>query len=572
MNKNIVKELTKEGCIVAKEAAESLKESDVEAIRSLDSTPMYISEEMLKALRKKAPAQANGQEVERKPVPTANGGSTTEKVEDSQEVQGSVEKSTSSSLEESSEDFKEKDDSADTVEESTAEDEVEHEKLNNDVKPEENNEVKAGQQGNNFEEKSQNKGVKIMDDRDRRELKTKVEIMDEKEVSRDQKDVPEFLQYYNDRYDKMRKLLTHRMELQSATTVNRLERRDEGEKATTVGLVKSKYSTNSGKYIVELEDKTGTFKALVDEREGERIVPDEMIGVIGSMGGDIIYADSIVRADMPIPQGLNTTEQKVAAAYISDLHIGSKDTMHDKLNKFGDWLSSSDANRVGYLVIAGDVVEGVGTYPGQEEELEVKDIYKQYQMFEEWVERLPEDLQVIIGPGNHDITRLAEPQPKLPEKVFPTIKDYNNVHLVQNPQMVRLHGIESKGIKNLIYHGYSFDDHADQIQELREKGYEDPHHIMIDLLKRRHLAPTYGSNSLSPEGEDSLVIDEEPDVFVSGHFHSHSNESYKGVNVINSSTFQAQTDFQKRVGHEPDPGKVTIVDYKTRNTKVKKFI
>lgn len=545
MNKNIVKELTREGCIVAKEAAESLKESDVEVIRSLDSTPMYISESMLETLRQKTSQPSNGHKVKEKPVPTANGGSTIEKVESDH----------------------------DTESEPVDDKKVDTEQLNNDQKPENSEEKDNSRQGNNSQEVAQNKGVQIMDDRERKELRTKVEIVDEKDVSRSEKDVPEFLQYYNDRYDKMRKLLTRRMELQSATTINRLERRDEGEEATTVGLVKSKYQTNSGKYIVELEDKTGTFKALVDDREGERIVPDEMIGVIGSMGGDIIYADSIIRADMPIPQGLNTTEQKVSAAYISDLHIGSKDTRHDKLNKFGDWLSSSKANNIGYLVIAGDVVEGVGTYPGQEEELEVTDIYKQYQMFEEWVEeRIPEDLQVIIGPGNHDITRLAEPQPRLPDKAFPTIKDFNNVHLVQNPQTVRLHGIESKGIKNLMYHGYSFDDHADQIQELREKGYEDPHHIMIDLLKRRHLAPTYGSNSLSPEGEDSLVIDEEPDVFVSGHFHSHSNESYKGVNVINSSTFQEQTDFQKRVGHEPDPGKVTIVDYKTRNTRVKKFI
>jgi DNA polymerase II small subunit/DNA polymerase delta subunit B len=41
--------------------------------------------------------------------------------------------------------------------------------------------------------------------------------------------------------------------------------------------------------------------------------------------------------------------------------------------------------------------------------------------------------------------------------------------------------------------------------------------------------------------------------------------------VIASSTFQAQTDFQKRVGHEPDPGKVTIVNFGNRNTEVKQF-
>jgi DNA polymerase II small subunit len=122
-----------------------------------------------------------------------------------------------------------------------------------------------------------------------------------------------------------------------------------------------------------------------------------------------------------------------------------------------------------------------------------------------------------------------------------------------------------------MYHGYSFDDHVDRIQELRENAYDEPERVMIDLLKRRHLAPTYGDNMLSPEMEDQLVIEKEPDVMVSGHFHSHANTTYKGVNVINSSTFQAQTDFQKRMGHEPDPGKVTIVDYKTRKTQVKQF-
>jgi len=81
----------------------------------------------------------------------------------------------------------------------------------------------------------------------------------------------------------------------------------------------------------------------------------------------------------------------------------------------------------------------------------------------------------------------------------------------------------------------------------------------------------FGSNLIAPDGNDPMVIREEPDVFVAGHFHSHANSSYKGTNVICSSTFQAQTDFQKRVGHEPDPGKVTVLDYKTRNTEVKQF-
>ncbi len=542
MNKQALKQLTKEGCIVGKDAAEKITEEDIEAIKSLDTTPMYISEAMLSNLRKKS-SQPNGSSQAKPNVSTVS--------QKTPEPNGSEHASNGGVLVEKSAQGKKQ----------FQEDEEQENKGQNDV--EENSDKSR--------EKSSGK-VEIMDSGDRNDLRTKVEVMDPQEIEREKKDVPEFLKYYNNRYEKMKKLLMRRKELQSATTLNRLERRNEGEDASAIGLVKDKYSTNSGKWIVELEDKTTTFKALVDDREGERIVQDEVIGVIGSMGGDIIYANNVVRADLPIPQGVNTTEQEVEAAYISDLHMGSKDTMHDQLDKFAEWLGSKDASKVGYLVITGDLVEGVGVYPGQEDELKVNDIYNQYELFENWVEKIPERIQIIASPGNHDITRLEEPQPKLPEKVFPKIKDFKNFHRVQNPQMVRLHGIKSKGIKNLMYHGHSFDPHVDQIQDLREKAYEEPQHVMIDLLKRRHLAPTYGSNQMSPEKEDYLVIEEQPDVFVSGHFHSHCNESYKGVNVINSSSFQAQTDFQKRVGHEPDPGKVTLVNYKNRNTRVKKFV
>ncbi|MFP4038749.1 MAG: metallophosphoesterase [Candidatus Nanohaloarchaea archaeon] len=528
MNEEAVKELTKQGCMVERDAAEILNSDDVEQIKNLETTPMYVSKNMVEKLREKIEARP-----EQKQVMTASG----TEVEPERPKQKKEEPETQSQKKE----------------------EPEEEKASDEI------------YSNRSSHFSRSKTVKIKDSGSRDRKTTKVEVLDDRDITEGEKDVPEFLGAFNDRYDRMKKMLMRHREMKSATTINRLERRSEGEEATTIGLVKDKYSTRNGKYIVEIEDKTGTFKLLVGEREGDLIVPDEVIGAKGSMGGDIIYADSVVRPDLPIPQGTKTTEQQVKAAYISDLHIGSQDTLHKRLDRFADWLSTEDAKDVGYLVISGDLVEGVGVYPGQDEELEIADIYKQYQAFEQWFEKIPEDIQVIAGPGNHDITRLAEPQPRLDKNVFPSISDYNNFHRVQNPQMVRLHAVESKGIKNLMYHGYSFDQHADQIKELREKAYEQPEHLMIDLLKRRHLAPTFGSNLIAPDSKDPLIIEEEPDVFVAGHFHSHANSSYKGTNVICSSTFQAQTPFQKRVGHEPDPGKVTIVNYKTRNTEVKQF-
>ncbi|MFB6203059.1 MAG: metallophosphoesterase [Candidatus Nanohaloarchaea archaeon] len=565
MDEKALKELTKEGCIVGKEAAESLRDSDVEMIRDLDAPPLYLSAEMLENIRSAHSGGPSGSPNagSRGREPNGKASGATELQQDAGNGLKTVQKQDlgPGEEEEGGDDLSDGDEFSGEDDSSSGADGI-TEAGDEDLEREFEN------RSSYFDSEST---VEIRDDRDRTETRTKVEILDEADISREEKDVPEFLQYYNDRYDRMKDLLMRRMEMKSATTLNRLERRDEGEEAATIGLVKEKYSTNSGKYIVTLEDKTGTFKALVGDREGQMIVQDEVIGVSGRMGGDIIYADSVIRPDLPIPQGVKTTNEKVEAAFISDLHMGSVDTLHKRLDRFADWLGSEGADDIGYLVMPGDVVEGVGNYPGQEEELEVTDIYRQYEMFEEWVEKIPRDIQILIGPGNHDINRLAEPQPRLPEKVFPNISDFNNVHRVQNPQNVRLHGIRSKGIDVLMYHGYSFDEQIDQIKELRDKAYEDPSHVMIDLLKRRHLAPTYGSNLVSPEDKDHLVIDKEPDVFVAGHLHSHANATYKGVNVIASSTFQAQTDFQKRVGHEPDPGKVTILDLKTRNTEVKQF-
>jgi len=599
MEENAVKELTKQGCMVGREAAEELTEQDVELIRELDTTPMYISVGMVKKLRQKMSQEVStgsqkqvvktrpdgGTEVEQETSTVSSSDSVSEaQISEGQNntQENSMDEDVVVSKDGESDNGVEEAEVSETGEDKVSEpqekenedsqnqgldEDVDESKLNNDL--DEDEQEIYERKGNKF---SSDKTVRLRDSGRRDNLRTKVEVMDEAEINKSEKDVPEFLSYYNDRYDRMRKLLTRRTQLQSATTIKRLKNRDEGEQATTVGLVNDKYSTSSGKYIVEIEDKTGSFKVLAGERQGEMIVPDEIIGVQGNMGGDIIYANNIVRPDLPIPQGQTaTTDETVKGAYISDLHIGSQDTLHDRLDRFAEWLNTDAASDIGYLVIAGDLVEGVGIYPGQKEELEVADIYAQYEMFEDWVDKIPEDIQIIVGPGNHDITRLSEPQPKFQDKIFPRIKDYDNFHRVQNPQTVRLHGIESKGLKHLMYHGYSFDDHVDRIQELRENAYDEPDRVMIDLLKRRHLAPTYGSNQLSPEGIDHMVIEEEPDVMVSGHFHSHAVSSYKGVNVICSSTFQAQTDFQKRVGHEPDPGKVTLMNFKNRETEVKQF-
>ena len=90
------------------------------------------------------------------------------------------------------------------------------------------------------------------------------------------------------------------------------------------------------------------------------------------------------------------------------------------------------------------------------------------------------------------------------------------------------------------------------------------------LLKRRHLAPQFDSR-IVPGSEDQMIIDEIPDILHSGHVHSNGITNYRGVTIINSGTWQSQTDFQSLCGHEPTPSKLPILNMKTREVSILDF-
>ena len=68
-------------------------------------------------------------------------------------------------------------------------------------------------------------------------------------------------------------------------------------------------------------------------------------------------------------------------------------------------------------IIAGDAVDGIDSYPGQEADLSITDVWEQYAELSKSVNRIPTEIQTVIMPGNHDAVRLMEPQLPLPDKV-----------------------------------------------------------------------------------------------------------------------------------------------------------
>jgi DNA polymerase II small subunit len=339
-----------------------------------------------------------------------------------------------------------------------------------------------------------------------------------------------------------------------------------------VGMVSDVRSTASGHWIVELEDTTGVFPCLVmkdKEIAGlvDELLFDEVIAVDGTLSDDggILFVDAIHFPDVPRTYEPSTADRHVQAALISDVHVGSQEFMADAWQRFTSWLHTEEAERIEYLLIAGDMVEGVGVYPDQDEELDIVDIYDQYEAFAERLKDVPGDMEIVMIPGNHDAVRLAEPQPGFDE----TLRDIMSAHdarITGNPSLVTV-----EGVNVLMYHGVSLDEVIAELPE-DKASYDEPHKAMYQLLKKRHVAPQFGGHTrLAPEEQDYLVMDEVPDVFHTGHVHKLGWGKYRNVLAVNSGCWQAQTDFQKSVNIDPDAGFAPVLDLDTLEMTVHKF-
>ena len=343
---------------------------------------------------------------------------------------------------------------------------------------------------------------------------------------------------------------------------------DSQDSLSLILMVREIRSSKNGHKLIEFEDDTGTITILFSNknedlfREAGKLVKDEVIGVIANKSDDAHFAfgQQIINPGvLKVPE----KEMDFGIVFLSDVHIGSLTFLEDAFQKFVDWINcefgSEEQRRVAedikYLIIGGDIVDGIGVYPNQEKELAIKDITEQYNEAARFLGN------IRIAPGNHDASRVAEPQPAVPEEYAKALYELDNVEFISNPGVVSLDGINV-----LIYHGRSFDD---LVMAVKEFTHERNDLLMEELLQKRHMAPIYGERTpLASELEDYLVIEEVPDVFHTGHVHINTYKKFKGIHLINSGTFQTQTEFQKIYNIEPTPAEVPIL-HKGRYKKYK---
>ncbi|MFQ5800244.1 MAG: DNA-directed DNA polymerase II small subunit [Candidatus Hydrothermarchaeales archaeon] len=413
------------------------------------------------------------------------------------------------------------------------------------------------------------------------EYEGEIEVKDLSKNSPGKGGLERFVEHFNSRYEKGVKVFRERKHLIESLTVGQVLESGGNSEVRVIGLVDDMRKSRKGNIIITLEDPTGTIPVVILNKDRElvelskTIVLDDVVcveGVTGSREGGIIIAKDVSLPDVPFAKSSKRGEVPLAIALISDIHIGSYEFMEKEFLRFIKWLNCEIgtqkqrelAESVKYLVVAGDLVDGVGIYPGQIDDLVIKDIYEQYRRLSQLFELVPNHIEIIITPGNHDATRQAEPQPAIFEEFAPDFYTNPMIHMIGNPCYTTLHGTSI-----LIYHGRSMDDIISTIPGM---SYSRPEKAMLELLKKRQLVPIFGEKvPVSPSNVDSLFIDEIPDILHSGHAHSTGVLNYRGVTIINSGAFQSQTEYQKRLNMHPDPGKVPVFDLKTKNTTIMKF-
>ncbi|MFX1559445.1 MAG: DNA-directed DNA polymerase II small subunit [Promethearchaeota archaeon] len=414
--------------------------------------------------------------------------------------------------------------------------------------------------------------------------------------------VEDFLALFRDRFNRIKQIYMSRIDTQNAVSPHVAKLRKDPAKQrkamtregmrtarrTTqivLGIVKNRSISQSRNVIIELEDEDESIICIIpatrDGLKGQQLsekanslLLDEITCISGFVDEDArMIADDVIFPDIPTARDVGRAKRDVYATFISDIHCGSKEFLEDEFDKFIDWMNGRDVDeedkalvkQIRYLFIAGDMVDGISVYPTQRYDLRIESIYDQYKLFASKLYKLPNHIKIFCIPGNHDANRQALPKPPISEEFAQPLYNLGNrITMLGDPSQVIV-----EGVNVLLTHGDSMDD---LVTSIPGASYTEPAKPMKELLKKRHLVPMYGGKTeLAPLHRDWMVIDTPPDIVHFGHCHHNAVDNYRGVQIINSGTFQSQTDFMRKQGIVPTPGIVTLLNLRTGAPDVRFF-
>ncbi|NHJ33154.1 MAG: hypothetical protein FK732_09840, partial [Asgard group archaeon] len=191
--------------------------------------------------------------------------------------------------------------------------------------------------------------------------------------------IGDFRKYFTSRYKQLSRILRKRGDVSGSISIRDLEKAklEENERITIIGIVTNKRTLKNGGLLLEFEDNTGRLTATIPAKMQELLVKagalleDQIAGFYGRFYEDMFILDDFVFPDIPITSSKSTINDPISVCMTSDLHIGSKEFLEDSFKDLLDFLNGKVddpyqqtlASQIKYLIINGELVEGIGVYP-----------------------------------------------------------------------------------------------------------------------------------------------------------------------------------------------------------------
>ena len=165
--------------------------------------------------------------------------------------------------------------------------------------------------------------------------------------------VKHFADHFATRYRLIEKILRARPGLQNLTAIKRLSEKADTNNLSIIGIVSDKLETKSKNILLTIEEQTGSARVIISRNKQDlfelarEVVLDEVIGVTGHFRNGLLLASNIVFPDIP-EQELKKSPEEEYAAFMSDLHFGSKQFMEEEFNRFISWGKQKKGDEYGF--------------------------------------------------------------------------------------------------------------------------------------------------------------------------------------------------------------------------------
>ncbi|MHA2166067.1 MAG: metallophosphoesterase [Candidatus Hodarchaeales archaeon] len=386
-----------------------------------------------------------------------------------------------------------------------------------------------------------------------------------------------FRELFIDRYKLLSTILQENLPTNETIMSHYLQESDiiDKREGVLIGMIHDTQVLHTNRFVIQLEDPSSrrpTKCVIVQDSTSfpdyRNVLRDSVIGVSGVLPknfqqGEItaFWGKDIFRPSLRehIPDLNGKYDSKVLC--LADILYGAEGFSKKLLSHLIAFLNEEIENpaipfsprEIEVIIIVGDLVEGTS----QNTESELIDSYEtQYSQLADLLAKIPSRIQIITIPGEHDASQLAIPQPAIDKKIGSSMYKLSNVKNHGNPLRLTINGM-----KCLVFHGQGSDKIFQNNFKIKE---HDSINGFSQLLEYRHLSPEYGSfTSIAPYSKDYLVINEIPDVFITGHLHYANSGIYKGVRIASCGSLKHPKPENSEIGKKSSFGVFPLIDTKT---------